>query len=99
MWCIAENSLSLINMVCFNNSKQKMSEPIINWEAIVHKNVRSSDGVDVGNVAEVNEKVVVIQGVVKEKEYNLPHSAVDEFDGAEVRLNIPYAQVQKFRME
>ncbi len=74
-----------------------MREPILNWEAIVHKNVRSKDGVDVGNVAEVDEKnLVVIQGVIKEKEYNLPHSTVDEFNGAEVRLNITYHKAQNF---
>ena len=36
----------------------EMSEPIINWESIVHKNVRSKDGVDVVNVAEVDEQLV-----------------------------------------
>ncbi|MEO9320620.1 MAG: DUF2171 domain-containing protein [Nitrososphaera sp.] len=74
-----------------------MSEPIPNWEAIVHKNVRSRDGVDMGNVAEVDEKnLVIIQGVASEKEYNVPHSAVEEFNGAEVRLNVPYSQVKQF---
>lgn len=76
-----------------------MSEPIPNWEAIVHKNVRSKDGVDCGNVAEVDEeKFVVLQGAIKEKEYSMPHSVVEEFDGAEVRLNIPYQEVQNYRV-
>ncbi len=74
-----------------------MSEPVLNWEAIIHKNVRSKDGVDVGNVIEADEqKFVVLHGVIKEKEYNLPHSVVEEFDGAEVRLNITYEETQKF---
>jgi hypothetical protein len=68
-----------------------MSEGVQNGEAIVHKNARSSDGVNVGNVTGANERAVVIQGVIKEKEYNLPHSSIDEFDGAEVRLNIQYS--------
>ncbi len=74
-----------------------MSEPITNWEAIVHKNVRSSDGVDVGNVAEVDDKnLIIIQGAIKEKEYNVPHNSVEQFNGAEVRLNVPYKDLKKY---
>ncbi len=73
------------------------SEPkIINWEAIVHKGIRTSDRLELGNVVEVDdEKVVAIQGVVKEKEYNLPHSVVESFDGAEVRLNITHKEAEE----
>lgn len=74
-----------------------MSEPIINWEAIVHKGIRTSDRLELGNVVEVDDdKVVAIQGVVKEKEYNLPHSVFEAFDGAEVKLNITYKEAQKY---
>ena len=74
-----------------------MSERIPNWESIVHKNARSSDGVDVGNVAEVDDKnLILIQGAVHENEYNIPHATVEEFDGAEVRLNITRKEIQKY---
>jgi len=74
-----------------------LSEPIPNWEAIVHKGVRSRDGVELGNVVEVdNEKIITIQGVVHEKEFTLPYTVVSEFDGAEVRLNITYEEAKKF---
>ena len=52
---------------------------------------------ELGNVVEVdNEKFITIQGVVHEKEFTLPHTAVSEFDGAEVRLNITYEEAKKF---
>ena len=74
-----------------------MSEPVVNWESIVHKNVRSKDGVDVGNVTEVDEQnLILVQGAISEKEYKLPHSSVDEFDGAEVRLNLTRKEVQQY---
>ena len=76
---------------------KKLAEPIIDWEAIVHKGVRTIDGVELGNVVQVdNKEVVTIQGVVHEKEFILPHTVVAEFNGAEVRLNITYEEAKKF---
>ena len=37
-----------------------MSDTIVNWEVIVHKNVRSSDGQDAGNVDAILGDIVVI---------------------------------------
>jgi hypothetical protein len=38
-----------------------MSEPaVLNWDRIVHKNVRSSDGQDAGNVDAIDGDSVVI---------------------------------------
>ena len=34
--------------------------------------------------------------MVKEKEYSLPHSVVEAFDGAEVKLNITYKEAEKY---
>jgi len=54
-------------------------------------------GEGVRNVIEVdNEKFITIQGVVHEKEFILPHTAVNNFDGAEVRLNITYEEAKKY---
>jgi hypothetical protein len=41
-----------------------MSEPaVLNWDRIVHKNVRSSDGQDAGNVDAIDgDSVVIITG-------------------------------------
>ena len=74
-----------------------MANSIENWEAIVHKGVRTKDRHELGNVVEVDEdKITTISGVVKEKEHSLPHSVVKAFDGAEVKLNITYKEAEKY---
>ena len=74
-----------------------MSEPVENWDAIVHKGVRTKDRHELGNVVEVDaDKLITIQGVVKEKEYSLTHTTVEGFDGSEVKLNITYQEAQKY---
>ena len=65
-----------------------MSEDaVVNWDAIVHKNVRSKDGQDAGNVDAIEGNTVVITSEGDRKEYNLPKSQVAGYDGAEVIEN------------
>lgn len=67
--------------------------PVLDWEATVHKNVRAADGTAVGNVGAVtDETLVVLRG--PSREFIIPKSRVDGFDGAEVRLNIPYPELE-----
>ena len=75
-----------------------MSEPaILHWERVIHKNVRSSDGADIGNIiSEAGDTITIMQGA--SREYNVPKSAVDGFDGSEVLLSIPYAEVMRYKV-
>ena len=75
-----------------------MSEPaILHWERVIHKNVRSSDGADIGNIiSEAGDTFIIMQGA--SREYNVPKSAVDGFDGSEVLLSIPYAEVMRYKV-
>jgi hypothetical protein len=75
-----------------------MSEPvIIHWERVIHKNVRSKDGVDIGNIiSESGDTFTVMQGA--SREYNIPKSAVDGFNGSEVILSIPYAEIMTYKV-
>lgn len=68
----------------YYSTGQELSDAIINWEAIVHKNVRSKDGQDAGNVDAILEDIVVITRQGDRREYNLPKTRVDGFNGAEV---------------
>jgi len=56
-----------------------MSEPVImNWAKDMHKNVRSSDRVDVGNIiSESGDTFTIMQGA--SREYNVPKSCNDGF--------------------
>lgn len=61
------------------------------------KGIRTCNRLELGNVVQMDEqKIVAMQGVVKEKEYNLPHSVVEAFDGAEVKLNIAHREAEKY---
>ena len=58
-----------------------MSEPVVpRWDRVIHKNVRSKDRVDIGNViSESGDTFTVMQGT--NREYNIPKSTVEGFDG------------------
>ena len=75
-----------------------MSEPVIRrWERVIHKNVRSNDRVDIGNViSEAGDTFTVMQGA--SREYNIPKSVVEGFDGSELYLSIPYSEVQRYKV-
>ena len=75
-----------------------MSEPVIQrWERVIHKNVRSMDRIDIGNIiSESGETFTVMQGA--SREYNIPKSAVKAFDGSELYLSIPFSEVLKYKV-
>jgi len=75
-----------------------MSEPaILHWERVIHKNVRSRDGYDIGNIiSEAGDTFTVMQGA--KREYNLPKSAVEGFNGSEVLLSMTYSEVQSYKI-
>jgi hypothetical protein len=76
-----------------------MSEDaVINWDAIVHKNVRSKDGQDAGNVDAIEGNTVVIITEGARKEYNLPKSQVEGFNGAEVSLKVTIGELEKYKV-
>jgi hypothetical protein len=72
--------------------------PVLDWDRIVHKNVRSRDGQDAGNVDAVDTNSIVIITEGARKEYNLPKSEVDGFNGAEVFLKLTIAELEKFKV-
>ena len=76
-----------------------MSEPVImNWAKDMHKNVRSSDRVDVGNIiSESGDTFTIMQGA--SREYNVPKSCIDGFNGSEVFLKISYEDVMNYKVQ
>jgi hypothetical protein len=77
-----------------------MSEDaVVNWDAIIHKNVRSKDGQDAGNVdAIIKGDTVVITSEGDRQEYNVPKSEIEGFNGAEVSLKIPFGELRKYKV-
>lgn len=76
-----------------------MSEDaVVDWESIIHKNVRSKDGQDAGNVDAIKWNTVVVTSEGDRKEYNLPKSQVEGYDGAEVSLKITFGELEKYKV-
>jgi hypothetical protein len=84
--------------ILYHNFRESMSDPVIQrWERVIHKNVRSNDRIDIGNViSESGDTFTVMQGA--SREYNIPKSAVEGFDGSELYLSIPYTEVLKYKV-
>lgn len=76
-----------------------MSEPaILHWERVMHKNIRSSDRIDVGTIiSEDGDMFTILKGA--SREYRVPKSAVEGFNGAEVFLNITYNELQAYKTQ
>lgn len=75
-----------------------MSDAIVNWEAIVHKNVRSKDSQDAGNVDALLGDIVVITTQGDRREYKLPKTQVEGFNGAEVFLKCTLDELETYRV-
>ena len=64
-----------------------MSDIIPNWENIIHKNARTSDGGDAGNVIDIEENTLTLERGPT-AEYIIPKSRGEGFDGSEVLLTV-----------
>jgi hypothetical protein len=74
------------------------NDPVVNWDSIVHKNVRSKDGQDAGNVDAIEEDTVIITSEGDRKEYNLPKSQIEGYNGAEVFLKITFGELEQYKV-
>jgi uncharacterized protein (TIGR02271 family) len=74
------------------NSKQadvSSGDAVVNWDRIIHKNVRTLDNQGIGKVIAVpnDEDTIIISSQSGGKQYKIPRSSVSGFNGAEVLLN------------
>ena len=54
----------------------------INWDLVIDKKARGIDDYDLGEVQEINDKVVITQkGITHKDEFYLMKRTVDRFDG------------------
>jgi hypothetical protein len=72
--------------------------PVADWGAIVHKDVRSKDGGDVGIVDAVDDDYIVIGTAGPRGEYKLPKSEVDSFNGVKVSLKSSLVELEKYKV-
>src|SRR5215210_3372741 len=62
---------------------------VVNWDRIIHKNVRTVDNQGIGKVIAVpnDEDTIIISSQGGGEQYKIPRSFVSGFNGAEVLLN------------
>jgi hypothetical protein len=65
------------------------TDPVPNWESIIHKNVRSSDGEPFGNVVAIEGDTIFIESQGDRTHRAIPKSLVGGFNGSEVTLKKP----------
>jgi hypothetical protein len=73
--------------------------PILDWNEITKskKIVRTADNILCGNIiAEYNDSIIILEGDYVSHEHMIPKSKVDNYDGRELHLNIPYSKLWMF---
>jgi hypothetical protein len=62
----------------------------IPWEEVIHKRVKTTDNVDIGDVEKVGtEFIVVREGVAKIHLYYIPKSYINNYDGSSLYVDAP----------
>jgi uncharacterized protein (TIGR02271 family) len=75
--------------------------PVINWDRIIHKNVRTADNQGMGKVIAVpdNEDTIIISSQGANDIYKVPRSMVAGFNGAEVQLGVTSQSLATYHVE
>ena len=73
-----------------------MSEPVLDWDRIVHKGVRTNDNQDAGNVLSVASDEITVGSGGARHEYIIPKSAVEGFNGSELFLSISFGELRNY---
>ncbi len=83
------------------NADVSSGEAVVNWDRIIHKNVRTLDNQGIGKVITVpkNEDVIIIASQSEGDQYKIPRSHVIGFNGAEVTLNITAYQLSSYHVD
>ena len=72
--------------------------PVLNWDHIVNKSVRTKDNEPIGDVVAVTSGSIVVTSIGTRNEYYIPQSYVDRYDGAEVFLKLSKAAMDDYKI-
>src|SRR5215210_8270837 len=72
-----------------SSDRSSPGDAVVNWDRIIHKNVRTLDNQGMGKVIAVpnDEDTIIISSQGGGEQYKIPKSFVSGFNGAEVLLN------------
>src|SRR5213593_988315 len=73
--------------------QKAFSEPaVLNWDRVIHKNARTKDGEPLGYIASEYDGFILILSSGS-REYRIPKSHVEAFDGSQVFLDLEFGEV------
>lgn len=76
-----------------------MEDRGVRWAEMVGKRARSSDGLYLGKVQEINpDFILTTKGVFRRESFSLPRESAQGFDGAELRFDLTANEVKIFEM-
>jgi hypothetical protein len=87
--------ISQIDELHFNNMSGE--PPVLDWDRVIHKNVRASDGEPAGNIVAIDEEGIHLESAGDRVHAIIPKTLVAGFNGAEVTLNKPLAELGQYR--
>jgi hypothetical protein len=73
-----------------------MPDTIQNWDRLVLKGVRSTEYEDMGNIIAIDKDSLFL--MTGRHVFKIPKSFVQGFNGSEVSLNVPSAEVLKLEL-
>ncbi|HZA42226.1 MAG TPA: hypothetical protein VE504_00480 [Nitrososphaeraceae archaeon] len=73
-----------------------MPDVIQNWDRLVLKGVRSSDGEDMGNIISIEKDSLFL--MTGRHVFKIPKSFVGGFNGSEVSLNVQATEVARLEL-
>jgi hypothetical protein len=77
-----------------------MSDPaVIDWDRIIHKNVRTKDMEGAGNVVAIDGDSVIISTQGGQHQYKIPKSHVEGYNGAEVYLDLSVGELSSLNTD
>ena len=76
-----------------------MSQPVLEWDKMVHKNVRTIDKQDAGIITATASDKITVNSEGSKHQYELLKTNVERFNGSEVFLNIPHAELSNYEVK
>jgi hypothetical protein len=71
-------------------------EPVLDWDRVIHKNVRAADGEPAGTIVAIDNEGIHIESAGDIVHAIIPKSIVSGFNGAEVFLNKPITELGQY---
>lgn len=79
--------------------QKALREPaVLNWDRVVHKNVRTKDGEPLGYIASEDKDFILILSSGS-REYKIPKPYVEAFDGSQVFLDLEFREVSRYKID